>query len=108
MSKDIAFDVVVIGSGAAGLTTAIVAKKRGLDVVVLEKEPLFGGTTAISGGVLWIPLNKHGRKQNPANSKEAAKPFSNTRPAITTTRRRWRRFSTTVRAWSSFSRPRPR
>ncbi len=75
MTQDIACDLAIIGSGAAGLTAAIVAKKRGLDVVVLEKEPLFGGTTAVSGGVLWIPLNRHGQKQNPADTKEAARTF---------------------------------
>lgn len=52
-------DVLVIGSGAGGLSTAIVAKKNGLDVVVIEKEAVFGGTTAFSGGVLWIPGNTH-------------------------------------------------
>jgi succinate dehydrogenase/fumarate reductase flavoprotein subunit len=75
MQKNIDCDLVVIGSGAAGLTTAIVAKKRGLNVVVLEKEPVFGGTTALSGGVLWIPLNLHGRKQNPADTRDAARTF---------------------------------
>ena len=46
-----------IGSGAGGLSTAIAARKQGLDVIVVEKEPVFGGTTAFSGGVLWIPGN---------------------------------------------------
>lgn len=69
------YDLVVVGSGAAGLACAITAKKRGLDVVVLEKEPVFGGTTALSGGVLWIPLSHHGRKQNPADSVDAVRAF---------------------------------
>ena len=68
-------DVVVVGSGAAGLATAIVARKRGLDVVVLEKEAVFGGTTALSGGVLWIPLNPHARIQNPSDTREAVHTF---------------------------------
>lgn len=48
-------DVLVIGSGAGGLSTAIVARKAGLDVLVVEKEAFFGGTTAFSGGVVWVP-----------------------------------------------------
>jgi len=69
------YDLVVAGSGAAGLTCAITARKRGLDVLVLEKEPVFGGTTALSGGVLWIPLTHHGRQQNPTDSVEAVHTF---------------------------------
>lgn len=49
------FDVLVIGSGAAGLCTAIRAAELGLQVLVVEKEAVFGGTTAISGGWLWVP-----------------------------------------------------
>ncbi|MFJ4068617.1 FAD-dependent oxidoreductase [Pseudomonas sp. NPDC089996] len=52
-------DVLVIGAGAGGLATAITAKKHGLDVVVIEKDDCFGGTTAFSGGVLWVPGNRH-------------------------------------------------
>jgi succinate dehydrogenase/fumarate reductase flavoprotein subunit len=69
------YDLIVVGSGAAGMACAITAKKRGLDVVVLEKEPVFGGTTALSGGVLWIPLSHHGRQQNPGDSVEAVRTY---------------------------------
>ena len=75
MSNNFVCDLIVVGSGAAGLSAAITAKKRGLDVVVLEKEPVFGGSTALSGGVLWIPLNHHGRQQNPADSAEAVRRY---------------------------------
>ncbi|VWB41765.1 FAD-dependent oxidoreductase [Burkholderia metallica] len=75
MAKEINCDLVVVGSGAAGLATAITARKRGLDVVVLEKEPVFGGTTALSGGVLWIPLSKYGRQQNPADTVERVREY---------------------------------
>ena len=75
MSNDFECDLVVVGSGAAGLTTAITARTRGLDVVVLEKEPVFGGTTALSGGVLWIPLSRHGRQQNPGDDVDAVRRY---------------------------------
>lgn len=68
-------DVLVVGAGAAGLATAIVARKHGLDVVVIEKEPVFGGTTAFSGGVLWIPGNRHGKENNPADTRDAARRY---------------------------------
>ena len=56
-SQELTCDLLVVGSGAGGLSTAIAARKHGLDVIVLEKATCFGGTTAFSGGVLWIPGN---------------------------------------------------
>jgi succinate dehydrogenase/fumarate reductase flavoprotein subunit len=70
--QDIVCDLLVVGSGAGGLATAISARKHGLDVVVVEKEATFGGTTAYSGGVLWIPGNPQAQTNGIRDSREAA------------------------------------
>ncbi|TNC29036.1 3-oxosteroid 1-dehydrogenase [Amycolatopsis alkalitolerans] len=57
-ATDEAHDVVVVGSGAAGMTAALAARRLGLRVVVLEKAAKFGGSTARSGGGVWIPGNE--------------------------------------------------
>ncbi|SAL15681.1 FAD-dependent oxidoreductase [Caballeronia humi] len=74
-SSDVACDLLVIGSGAGGLSTAVTAKKQGLDVIVVEKEAFFGGTTAFSGGVLWIPGNRHAKDAGIADDHEAARTY---------------------------------
>ncbi|MEN4825854.1 FAD-dependent oxidoreductase [Pseudomonas sp. P39-UII1] len=50
-------DVLVIGSGAAGLAAAVTAAWHGLRVTLVEKDPVFGGATAWSGGWAWVPRN---------------------------------------------------
>jgi len=57
MARDAEFDVVVAGSGAAGMTAALTAADLGLSVVVIEKAGAFGGSTARSGGGIWAPGN---------------------------------------------------
>lgn len=54
-----AFDLVVLGSGAGGMTAALVAALEGLRPLLVETSDRFGGTTALSSGTAWIPGNRH-------------------------------------------------
>jgi succinate dehydrogenase/fumarate reductase flavoprotein subunit len=65
-------DVLVAGSGAGGLAAAVTARKAGLEVLVAEKEAEFGGTTALSGGWLWIPNHPMQKEIGVADSIEDA------------------------------------
>ena len=57
--SQMSWDVIVVGSGAGAMTSAVVAADRGLSVLVIEKSDKFGGTSAISGGGIWIPNNHY-------------------------------------------------
>jgi succinate dehydrogenase/fumarate reductase flavoprotein subunit len=52
------FDFVVVGSGGGSMCAALVLRAAGKSVLILEKAELVGGTTATSGGVMWIPNNR--------------------------------------------------
>ena len=68
------YDVIVVGSGAAGMVAALTATHQGLSTVVVEKAPHYGGSTARSGGGVWIPnneiLRRDGVKDCPAAAAE--------------------------------------
>ncbi len=55
MAGEMNVDVLVVGTGASGMSTAVTAASQGLKVLVVEKAPVYGGTTARSGGWLWVP-----------------------------------------------------
>lgn len=67
------YDVIIVGSGAAGMAAALKAADAGLTAVIVEKAPHYGGSTARSGGGVWVPGNeslvKAGIKDTPAEAK---------------------------------------
>jgi succinate dehydrogenase/fumarate reductase flavoprotein subunit len=68
-------DVLVVGSGASGMSAAVTAAAKGLSVIVAEKQPLFGGTTARSGGWLWIPGTRLATEQGIHEPAGAARAY---------------------------------
>ena len=69
---DYTFDVVVVGSGAAGMSTALGARDEGLSVLILESTDKWGGNTSMSGGGMWLPNNPLMRRAKVADSREEA------------------------------------
>ena len=65
-------DAIVVGSGGAALTAATMAHDGGAEVLVLEKADMIGGTTAVSGGVAWLPGNHHMAEVGIPDSREEA------------------------------------
>ena len=70
-SFDEVHDWVVVGSGAGSMCSALVMRDAGKSVLVLEKTELLGGSTARSGGVIWIPNNPFMRRDGIDDSEEA-------------------------------------
>lgn len=75
MTRSIETDLVVIGSGVAGLTAALSAALRGLDVIVLEHSDRIGGTSARSSGTVWIPDNRYMREAGMTGDREKAEAY---------------------------------
>jgi 3-oxosteroid 1-dehydrogenase len=72
---DEVWDVVVVGSGAAGMTAALTAHRSGLRTVLIEKAAHYGGSTARSGGGVWIPNNEVLRRAGVPDTPEAASDY---------------------------------
>lgn len=70
MQENETYDVVVVGSGSAGAMAALRAADHGLTAIIIEKAHKFGGTSATSGGVMWIP--NHQLDGDKGDSREAA------------------------------------
>jgi 3-oxosteroid 1-dehydrogenase len=71
-SWDREVDIVVVGSGSAGLAAALTASAGGARVVILEKSSVLGGTSAMSGAGTWIPANHHMLAAGMADSRDEA------------------------------------
>lgn len=69
------YDVVVVGSGAAGMVAALTAAHQGLSTVVVEKAPHYGGSTARSGGGVWIPNNEILKRDGVKDTAEEARRY---------------------------------
>src|ERR1035438_3150941 len=74
-SDEAQFDVVVVGSGAAGMTAALAAAHHGLRGVVVERAEWFGGSTARSGGGIWAPGNEVLRQAGVRDTPEQARAY---------------------------------
>src|SRR5579859_7921180 len=70
-------DVVVLGTGAAGLTAALAAHDAGARVALFEKHDKVGGTTGLSGGVAWLPINKYAAAAGVNDSRDEALAYLN-------------------------------
>ena len=77
-SFDDVVDVVIVGSGSAAMTAALAVKEAGKEPLVLESTELYGGSSAMSGGGLWIPNNPVMREAGVDDSYEKARTYMDT------------------------------
>ena len=72
VQTQLSYDVIVVGSGAGAMTSALFAADQGLSVLIVEKSDKYGGTSAISGGGIWIPNNHYFAAKGGQDSVELA------------------------------------
>jgi 3-oxosteroid 1-dehydrogenase len=74
-ATELTVDVLVLGSGVGGLVAALTAKELGLQVVVVEKSTCLGGSSAMSGGGIWLPCNPLIESQGVTDTPELARQY---------------------------------
>jgi 3-oxosteroid 1-dehydrogenase len=72
---DETYDFVIVGSGGGSMCAALVAKQQGLSALIVEKQPLVGGSTGFSGGVWWVPNNPVMKRAGVDDSAERARQY---------------------------------
>lgn len=75
ISQNARYDVIVIGSGAAGMAAALFAAIEGRKVLMVERTEYVGGTSAISAATTWMPNSHHSKTVNPDDSREKVRKF---------------------------------
>jgi succinate dehydrogenase/fumarate reductase flavoprotein subunit len=101
-------DLLVIGSGAGGLSAAVTAAWHDLKVIVAEKEPVLGGTTAWSGGWMWTPLSPLAQRAGIVEDLEAPRTYLRHVLGNTYNEAKVNAFLEAARAWWPSSRRTPR
>src|SRR5580698_11258296 len=72
---DLEADLLVVGAGAAGMTTALVGALEGLKTILCEKSDMVGGTTATSAGTVWIPGSHQSKAAGVPDTIDAARTY---------------------------------
>ncbi len=75
MTTEETFDFIIVGSGAGSVPAALAIKASGKRALIIEKQSCFGGTTAFSGGILWVPNNDHLNAEGGNDSHERARTY---------------------------------
>ena len=66
------YDVIILGAGASGMAAALAVYENGSSVGLFEKQNLVGGTTGVSGGIIWAPMNSYMKEKGIADDRQKA------------------------------------